>query len=45
VKTLSRRGYNLTHWTASGLCFWAVSDLNADELAEFGGMIRSETMP
>jgi anti-sigma factor RsiW len=31
----SRRGYHLCHWTNGGLAFWVVSDLNADELAEF----------
>ncbi|MCW3100837.1 MAG: zinc-finger family protein [Chthonomonadaceae bacterium] len=32
---LSRRGYNMVHWTQSGLACWAVSDLNAAELREF----------
>ncbi|MCW3055812.1 MAG: zinc-finger family protein [Chthonomonadales bacterium] len=32
---LSRRGYNMIHWTQSGLAYWAVSDLNATELREF----------
>jgi len=32
---LSRRGYNMLHWTQSGLAYWAVSDLNATELREF----------
>jgi anti-sigma factor RsiW len=35
VEVLSRRGYNMAHWTGSGLTFWAVSDLNADELLDF----------
>ncbi len=30
-----KEGYNLIHWTQAGLCFWAVSDLNATELREF----------
>jgi anti-sigma factor RsiW len=29
------KGYNLLHWTASGMTFWAVSDLNGAELKEF----------
>jgi anti-sigma factor (TIGR02949 family) len=33
--TLSRDGYHLLHWTAGGMSFWAVSDLNAAELHEF----------
>ena len=28
----SKQGYNLVHWEKDGLTFWAVSDLNADEL-------------
>jgi anti-sigma factor RsiW len=41
-KTLSRRGYNLAHWTAAGLNFWAVSDLNADELRDFARLVRDQ---
>jgi anti-sigma factor (TIGR02949 family) len=40
VKTLTQRGYNLAHWSGGGLNFWAVSDLNADELAEFARLVR-----
>jgi anti-sigma factor RsiW len=29
------RGYNLAHWTQSGMTYWAVSDLNSRELNEF----------
>lgn len=32
---LTRRGYNMLHWTQYGLAYWAVSDLNATELREF----------
>ena len=39
-QTTTRRGYNLLHWTQGGLQFWAVSDLNAEELAEFGRLQR-----
>jgi anti-sigma factor RsiW len=31
----SIRGFNLEHWTRDGMSFWAVSDLNAAELAQF----------
>jgi anti-sigma factor RsiW len=34
-QALSRQGYNLFHWTKSGMTFWAVSDLNGAELQEF----------
>jgi anti-sigma factor RsiW len=40
--TMSRRGYNLVHWTDAGLTFWAVSDLNADELREFAALVRGD---
>jgi anti-sigma factor RsiW len=40
VTALSRRGYNLAHWTAAGLNFWAVSDLNAAELRDFARLVR-----
>jgi anti-sigma factor RsiW len=29
------QGFNIRHWAAQGLDFWAVSDLAADELQEF----------
>ena len=32
---LQRLGFSLRHWTKGGLTFWAVSDINASELAEF----------
>src|SRR3954471_8119037 len=28
-------GYNVAHWSRGGLVFWAVSDLNAQEIQEF----------
>jgi anti-sigma factor RsiW len=31
----ARHGFNVRHWREGGLDFWAVSDVNADELAEF----------
>lgn len=34
-KTLMRSGYNLMNWTQGGLTFWAVTDLNVDELRQF----------
>ena len=30
------QGYNILHWRAHGLEFFAISDLNPDELKEFG---------
>jgi len=31
----SVQGFNVLHWTAAGLDFWAVSDIASDELKEF----------
>ena len=31
----SRSGYNFLRWSQDGMAFWAVSDLNAQELADF----------
>ena len=30
------QGFNIRHWSEKGLSLWAVSDLNPDELQEFG---------
>jgi anti-sigma factor RsiW len=32
---LTRRGYNLIHWARGEMDYWAVSDLNAEELHQF----------
>jgi anti-sigma factor RsiW len=32
---LTNKGYNLAHWTQSGMTYWAASDLNKRELNEF----------
>lgn len=38
---LVRHGYNVESWSADGLAYWAVSDLNPDELKEFAALIRA----
>jgi anti-sigma factor RsiW len=35
----SIRGFQIQHWTRSGMTFWAVSDLNGAELKEFAGAL------
>jgi anti-sigma factor RsiW len=35
VSARTVQGYNVRHWSAEGLDFWAVSDLDAEELGEF----------
>jgi len=37
---VTRQGYNLLHWTQSGMAFWAASDLNNSELREFVKLIQ-----
>src|SRR5262249_49132796 len=40
-KAVTHQGYNLLHWTQSGMSYWAVSDLNRSELEEFARLIES----
>jgi anti-sigma factor RsiW len=35
ARTQTFQGFNVRHWSDRGLNFWAVSDIGADELAEF----------
>ena len=35
-----RQGYNLLHWTNSGMTYWAISDLNGVELREFARLVQ-----
>jgi anti-sigma factor RsiW len=35
-----RQGYNLLHWTNSGMNYWAISDLNGVELHEFARLVQ-----
>lgn len=39
---LQRQGYNLIHWTVSGMNFWAISDLNSVELREFARLVQGQ---
>jgi anti-sigma factor RsiW len=36
----SRRGFQIAHWSAGGMAYWVVSDLNPDELRTFCGLMR-----
>jgi mycothiol system anti-sigma-R factor len=31
----AKQGYNLLHWNAAGMTFWAISDLNPDDIKTF----------
>jgi anti-sigma factor RsiW len=38
---LSIHGYNIIEWSDAGMSYWAISDLNADELGAFQGAYRT----
>ena len=38
------QGYNLIHWTHSGMTYWAASDLNNSELQEFVQLIQKSVI-
>src|SRR5262245_61303468 len=38
---IARRGYNIVSWTNNGMNYWAVSDLNQQELREFTELVRA----
>jgi anti-sigma factor RsiW len=42
MKHESERGYNLINWTKAGMTYWAVSDLNSNELQEFAMLIQNQ---
>jgi anti-sigma factor RsiW len=41
----SVQGYNVRHWSAQGLEFWAVSDLDPEELGEFVRKVSAAARP
>jgi len=40
VKTLSRQGYNIEHWSRDGMNYWLISDLNARELSDLRDLMQ-----
>jgi anti-sigma factor RsiW len=40
-----RQGYNPIHWTQAGMTYWAVSDLNVDELQAFVQLVQHQSGP
>jgi anti-sigma factor RsiW len=40
VNSASRQGYHLYYWTESGMNYWVVSDLPAEDLQQFVQLIR-----
>jgi anti-sigma factor RsiW len=46
ARTMSRQGYHLISWERGGMAYWVISDLNAQELAEFAEALRAaEALP
>jgi anti-sigma factor RsiW len=45
VSARTVQGYNVRHWSEQGLEYWAVSDLNPDELGEFVRKISAAARP
>ena len=45
VSARTIQGYNVRHWSAQGLDFWAVSDLDPEELGEFVDKITAALHP
>lgn len=43
IQTTTRQGYNVFHWTKSGMVYWAVSDLNSRDLESFIRLLRDAT--
>jgi anti-sigma factor RsiW len=37
---ITRQGYNLIHWTQSGMTYWLVSELNLMELSECARLLK-----
>jgi anti-sigma factor RsiW len=44
-ETVLRHGFTLINWSAGGMTYWAVSDLNPAELGEFAGLVRERAVP
>ncbi|HSS46769.1 MAG TPA: anti-sigma factor [Burkholderiales bacterium] len=45
VRTKTKQGYNLIHWKDSGMVFWAVSDLQENELMQFASLLQQPAAP
>jgi anti-sigma factor RsiW len=41
----SQQGYNIIRWSRGGFQFWAVSDVNAKDLADFVGLLETRIAP
>jgi anti-sigma factor (TIGR02949 family) len=42
---ITEQGYNLAHWTESGMNYWVISDADRSGLNDFVGLLRSPAHP
>ena len=42
---ISQQGYNIAHWTESGMNYWVISDVDRSGLIDFVGLLRSAAAP
>jgi anti-sigma factor RsiW len=45
IKSITRQGYHVLHWTRSGMTYWAVSDLEENQLLEFVQLLQNQAPP
>jgi anti-sigma factor RsiW len=45
ARAVNVRGFHLLHWVHSGRAYWAVSDLNEEELREFVRLFQEQAVP
>ena len=43
MDTTTLQGYHLIHWTRAGMTYWAVSDLNLNELQKFVQLVQASS--
>ena len=44
-KAISRQGYHLFHWVKADFNYWAVSDVNEDDLQTFRHLLEEQVAP
>jgi len=44
-QSLTRQGFNMIHWERGGFNYWAVSDMNKEELGSFTQLVRNSGPP
>jgi anti-sigma factor RsiW len=43
AQSLAKHGFNLRHWEHGGMTYWAVSDLNDEELGQFAHLFQERS--